>query len=222
MKMKLVSISFSMLCGTALAAQTPLHLEAGQSYCYEFSTAPFVQHGALTSPGGAVYFYFSNPIFNPGNLARVRVEMFEGSMAGAPLSSADFSSWYDSVGIGINGAWQDLQGSARLTVISGAVDLRGVEVIITGGPGPTSDFDLYGYGHIIPVQPPKVNISRIGASQAEITWATNHCGYIVETATSLPAASWTALTNPVTIRDGLFSVTISTGESQRVFRLHKP
>lgn len=222
MKMKSLVILLIMLCGPILSAQTSLQLTAGQSYCYEFSTVPFIHHGALDSPGGGVHFYFSSPIFNPGDLAQVRVEMFEGSMTGAPLHSAVFSTWYEVVGFGVHAAWQDLQGSARLTVLSGTVELRGVEVRITGGPGPSLDFDLYGYGHIMPVQPPRVDISRIGANLAEITWPTNHCGYILETAASLPATSWTGLTNRVAVRDGLFSVTIGTGESPRAFRLRKP
>src|SRR5262245_22638747 len=150
LKMKSLSLFWITLWAPAVWGQSFLHLTAGQSYSYEFSSVPFVQHGGLVAPGGGGFFYFSSENSDPAN--QVLVEIFESNFGDAPLRSQVFNNWFDSVAVGASGAWQDLQGGMRLTVLSGAVDLSGLEVRVFGGPA--EPFDVYGYGQIIPVPEP--------------------------------------------------------------------
>jgi hypothetical protein len=165
--MKAIFLSLTLLCPSALWAQSFLHLTAGQSYSYEFSTVPFTQSGALVLPSGGGIFYLADPTLNPGS--QVRVEMFEGRLGEVPLASSMVSSWniYEGVHVGAPNAWQDLEGSMRLTVLTGAVDLSGLEVRVFGGPGPLLDFNAYGYNQIIPVPEPST-WSLLGVGLAAI------------------------------------------------------
>jgi len=152
--MKSILLSLLMLCPSVLRAQSFLHLTAGQSYSYEFSTVPFTQSGALVLPSGGGFFYLAETTLYSGN--QVRVEMFEGRLGEVSLASNVFSYWstIDGVHVGAPDAWQDLEGSMRLTVLNGSVDLSGLEVRVFGGPGPLLDFNAYGYGQVVPVPEP--------------------------------------------------------------------
>jgi hypothetical protein len=159
----------TILCPSALWAQSSLHLTAGQSYSYEFSTVPFVQAGALVSPGAGGLFYLATP--NLEASSQVLVEMFEDRMDAAPSRTGMFTltEWTPEVNVGGTGSWQDLEGRMRLTVLTGAVDLTGLEVRVFGGPGPALEFNAYGYNQIIPVPEPStwsllgVGLAVIGA-----------------------------------------------------------
>jgi len=143
-----------MLCPPALWAQPFLHLTAGQSYSYEFSTVPFTQSGALVSPGAGGIFYLASPNLEVGS--QVLVEMFENRLDEVPFKASTFTltEWTPNVNVGGAGSWQDLEGRMRLTVLAGAVDLTGLEVRVFGGPGPALEFNAYGYNQIIPVPEP--------------------------------------------------------------------
>ena len=69
---------------------------------------------------------------------------------------------------------------------------------------------------------PRLGVSRFSSAQMQVTWPTNFDGYVLEQATSLPSASWTAVTNRVVTTSDSFSVTIGAGAPQRFFRLRKP
>ena len=68
----------------------------------------------------------------------------------------------------------------------------------------------------------RLSIARVGSASAEITWATNFAGHVLEHAASLPAAGWSTVTNAATTIGGRRSVTVETGATQRVYRLRKP
>jgi hypothetical protein len=69
---------------------------------------------------------------------------------------------------------------------------------------------------------PWLNISRAGTASVQITWATNFADYVLEYATSSPAAGWSTISNaPIGTGDRL-SVTVDTGISNRFYRLRKP
>jgi hypothetical protein len=67
-----------------------------------------------------------------------------------------------------------------------------------------------------------LNISRVGATAVEMTWATNFADHVLEYATNFPAAGWSAVTNAVATNGNHVSVTVDTEASQRFFRLRKP
>lgn len=214
-------ISFLMLlCPAAVWAQPILHLTAGQSYSYEFSTVPFVQIGALVRPGGGGFFYFATP-HNPG--VQVRVEMFENRLDPTPsrTNCVTLGQWAPEVSVGALDSWQDLEGRMRLTVLAGAVDLTGLEVRVFGGPDPALNFAAYGYGQIMP-PPPDLRIVREGAASLQITWLTNFADHVLESATSLPAADWSTVTNAAAIVGDHLSVTVGTDASKQFYRLRKP
>ena len=167
--MKSLLLFLATLCAPALWAQSSLHLTAGQSYSYEFSTVPFVQPGALVSPGGGGIFYLATPNLEVGS--QVLVEMFENRTDTAPFKTSRFvlTEWTSEVNVGGTGVWQDLEGRMRLNVLTGAVDLTGLEVRVFGGPGPAIEFNAYGYNQIIPIPEPStwslvgVGLVAIGA-----------------------------------------------------------
>jgi hypothetical protein len=67
-----------------------------------------------------------------------------------------------------------------------------------------------------------LNISRVGTVSVQITWATNFAGHVLEYTTSLPALSWSTVTNtPINMGHSL-SVTLDTAASARYYRLRKP
>ena len=167
--MKAIILSLTLLCSPDLWVQSFLHLTAGQSYSYEFSTMPFVQSGALVSPGAGGIFYLSTPNLEVGS--QVQVEMFENRVDATPFRTSAFTltEWTPEVNVGGTGSWQDLEGRMRLTVLTGGVDLTGLEVRVFGGPGPALEFNAYGYIQIIPVPEPStwsllgVGLAAIGA-----------------------------------------------------------
>ena len=66
-----------------------------------------------------------------------------------------------------------------------------------------------------------LNISRVEPASIQITWATNFSNQVLEYATSLPAASWSSVTNAVATIGDRLSVTMETGASTRYFRLRQ-
>src|SRR6266850_1141882 len=65
----------------------------------------------------------------------------------------------------------------------------------------------------------RLDISRVGTTAVQITWATNFVDHVLEYATSLPALSWSTVTNAVTTIGDRLSVTVDTGASNRFYRL---
>jgi len=69
---------------------------------------------------------------------------------------------------------------------------------------------------------PRLGIASTSPTQAQITWPTNFADHVLEHATTLPATTWTAVTNSASILGGRVSVSVDTAGEQRVFRLRKP
>jgi PEP-CTERM motif len=166
--MKSILLSLTLLWPPALWAQSFLHLTVGESYSYEFSTVPFTQAGTMLSQRGVGIFYLTSTDLDPAS--QVKVEMFEGRL-GEILLETHVANTENGVWVGVPGAWQDLEGSMRLTVLTGAVDLTGIGVVVVaGGPGPLFDSNLYGYNQIIPVPEPST-WSLFGAGLLAVgTW----------------------------------------------------
>jgi len=68
---------------------------------------------------------------------------------------------------------------------------------------------------------PRLRIAPLGAA-ARINWTTNWAGYHLESATTLPASTWTSVTNAASTVGADYSVTVETAGEQRVYRLRKP
>ena len=87
------------------------------------------------------------------------------------------------------------------------------------GSGQTVYFDDLTY--TIGFAPPSLTIAKTAPAQVLLQWPTNYAGFMVESALSLGAPSlWQPITNVVT--GTVFSVSVSTTNVARFFRLHKP
>lgn len=67
----------------------------------------------------------------------------------------------------------------------------------------------------------QLSMSRAGNASVQITWATNFADHVLEYATSLPAAGWSADTNAIATTGNRFTITVTTDESKRFYRLRK-
>jgi len=68
----------------------------------------------------------------------------------------------------------------------------------------------------------QLSISQLGTDSVQITWVTNFAGHVLECATSLPAAGWSTVTNAIATTGNRFSITVTTDESKRFYRLRNP
>lgn len=127
-------------------------LNTGDSYAYQFSSLPF---GGFSTSGNP-RAYFSLPIFpsDLGPSGTLRFEMFEDTPNGIPIFSRTLtmsSSIWDTDGT-VPNAWADIQGSIRLTMLSGsiAINVFSLQAMIPAG---TSGFNVYG-GRVYPIPEP--------------------------------------------------------------------
>lgn len=117
-------------------AQGFIHLTAGQSYTYSFSSLPSLGVGPDAYRAFA-YWSFTNASSYPAGTT-VSFEMFETSEMEAPIASSPLLYYQNTDErrgeiAGVFGAWQDLQGAMRVSVVSGAVDLSRIEVQVMDG-----------------------------------------------------------------------------------------
>ena len=70
---------------------------------------------------------------------------------------------------------------------------------------------------------PRLAIAKIAPAQVHLQWPTNYIGFMVQSALNLAAGSfWQAVPNVVTVNGAVFSVSVSTTNTARFFRLRKP
>jgi hypothetical protein len=128
MNSKPIATIAALLSPFSVLAQGSLTLNAGETYTFEFSTLPLI---GPTTPGlpfntfGSLSGIFS-PSLQPGSA--ILFEMFEGSVAETATGSQTLSA---PVGLPappgpfmfVDGAWQDLQGAVRISMLSGSATL---------------------------------------------------------------------------------------------------
>ncbi len=69
------------------------------------------------------------------------------------------------------------------------------------------------------LQPPQLQIANAAGGTVRLTWPATAGGYVVETATALAAADWTALTNAPTLTADRYTLTNGASDAVRFFRL---
>jgi hypothetical protein len=203
-------------------------LRAGEHYTCRFSSLPLYEAGTPLDSEPDDYWELQTAPIAPAIPLRFRLEMFEDDDTEDPVGVITYESsplqpaWdaFTCMSEG-SGNWQDLQGAVRVTVLDGTLQLNSLWVT-AWRPSGEGVFDVFYSGFITLAPKPRINILPTSDRQAEITWPTNFHGYVVETATSFSTARWTRLTNSVVAKEGLFSVTVGTEESHRLFRLAKP
>jgi hypothetical protein len=124
-----ISMALGLFANAWSIQAASLLLPAGESYTHQFNTLPFSSTGGGPPIGFASFGWMGAVL--PG-VNEVRVEMFETSVAQAPLSSITvFQSVSGLQSIGTNlsalGAWQDLQGVVRISVLSGSFSISDLD-----------------------------------------------------------------------------------------------
>ena len=100
-------------------------IAAGQVYDYTFTSLAFIELFTVQNQGGAGIF-LSDDLLDPGDI--VRLELFENSVSDTAFFTNDFTDPTYNFGVGVFNPvpWQDLQGSLRLSVLSGSINLNSI------------------------------------------------------------------------------------------------
>ncbi len=154
----------------------------------------------------------------PERLANIRVSVHNDNAGqlGDPVWSTDLFTAGDNAG----------SGPGVVVTITNALDqtgtFRGQWVRILALDDPVPDYflqmaEVEVYGRAVPVEPPipSLAVARSGNSFT-LTWSTNLSGFALESADTLPSASWNAVAGVVNN-----SVTITIGGGTRFYRLKK-
>ena len=148
---------FTMLAGVLPAgAQGTFFLNAGESVVFQFNGLPLVS--TLPNSGLSAFSVQAFPLFAPAE-ASFRLEMFENSVSEVPICTVQTTGpWRDPEwACFAPGAWQDLQGVGRLTMLTGSARFDEVfaEVQIPQGAGAGQ------YGAILSPVPEPASISLL-------------------------------------------------------------
>src|SRR5262245_4120920 len=118
MRLALILVTMIACCVTSPAQ---LHLKTGDVFVYQFTTLPWFDNRSSPAIGGQFYTY--------GNIqqgGQLQYEMFENAVAGPVLCLRTSEFQFDNGYIGdcqSDRAWQDLQGTIRLTMLQGTADI---------------------------------------------------------------------------------------------------
>ena len=117
-------VFIATLCAGGPHAYSQFVLNAGDSWTYQFAALPQIISGSGSAAllGG---YYFGLADYEVGT-DLLRIEMFENSLAEAPICSALLDTDPAIDGCSATGAWADFQGLARLTMLSGSATLEDV------------------------------------------------------------------------------------------------
>ena len=208
---------------TPLAGYGQVTLETGASYTHRFERLEFQGRSTfgIAEPSGTVFLYV-NPSF-PSGLGpndAYRVEIFEDTSAGPPVLSRTITatSSIHETDYRVPDIWGDLQGSIRVTVLSGSIILRvfSFQAIKVGSP---VEFDIYGTSRIFVPPPPVLSILPAPSALA-VRWPASGTNFVLEASSSLTSpVSWGPVTNAVALSGGMLSVTIEPAEARQFFRL---
>jgi hypothetical protein len=151
--MKHILIAIIMAAGVSFDGLSQgILLNAGDSYSYQFESLPFDGYFTFGTP--QAYFYLALSPSKLGSNGALRFEIFEDTPAGPPLFSRTVtaSSGMSDMSCTVPNAWADVQGSIRLTMVSGSVSISvfSLQCITAAGP---SGFGFYG-DRIYPVPEP--------------------------------------------------------------------
>lgn len=137
-------------------------LQAGDSYTYQFASLPFDHFSTVGSPAATFYIlpFQTRPL---GTTDILRIEMFENTPAGAPISSQTFTSASNpnDIGLVVPNAWGDRQGSIRLTMLSGSFRLDSFALAATVAT--RGGVNLYGEEITLAPEPSAVAMLTIGS-----------------------------------------------------------
>lgn len=149
----------------------------------------------------------------------ILLEMFEGApgtnlILSRTLTAAssldDFYAW-------VSYGWQDLEGSVRLTMLSGSASISN---FLVSAAKMTSPRGVTTYGTSLTF-PPRPKLQFVPSPSAlALRWPTSGASFVLESTLSLsPPLQWQLVTNPVQTVSNQFSVSVDYGFQSRFFRL---
>ena len=162
--MKTTTLCCLAIVSASLPATSQVLLNAGDTFTFEFTSIPL----ARIDPGGVPqngFFQFSMNEFASGAGDVIRWELFENSMVETPFAVNTLPPGL--VGFPrseLNFHWQDLQGVARLTMVSGSATLAGISIGEVGRfEGDDTSHSVYAL-NIVPVpEPPTIGLLAAAA-----------------------------------------------------------
>ncbi|HZN69810.1 MAG TPA: hypothetical protein VFB66_31340 [Tepidisphaeraceae bacterium] len=167
-RMATVVLTFVVLTLAALcqSARAQLRLDAGDAWTHEFTSLPVVITGAGPAERlSGFHFAMSNYELESDLL---RVEMFENTVAdGEPLCATLLDTYPPGDSCAAAGGWDDLQGTVRLTMLSGSALIESV-VIYHQVPTGVNEWTRYESG-VIPV-PEAGSCSWLAAGTVLALW----------------------------------------------------
>jgi hypothetical protein len=185
-------------------------MDAGDSYTYRFETLDLGFNGQPTNNFASILI---QPIRRDrGEPFVLRYELFEGPPLGTPILSNVFVSppAQFNYSDGVSNAWQDLDGSVRLTMLSGSANFFPPRFQVQRGG------DIY----FSPLLRLPLWISRRNDA-VEIRWITNGTKYyFLQMREPMVDAEWVGVTNPPVVVGGEKVVTVtSSNAAAKFFRL---
>lgn len=222
-KLALICAAAQFFC---LDGQAQLVLNAGESWCYHFSS--IAQTGSVSafveSPNGSFAVALDSASFQPGD--KLRYEMFESNLSEEPLCSGLLSSAPPfGATCQASGSWQDLAGVVRLTAVSGSLSVTGITLRIVKAGVSLSSYEVHAT-NVVPVAWPagSISLSAVGQpGRTILSWPqANADNFYLQGATNLLAPIiWRNVTNTAYPIGGAYYVTNDTTGANQFFRLQK-
>src|SRR6185503_4862631 len=102
----------------------------------------------------------------------LRHEMFENGTAGPPICAGFITGTNPNPSVtscDVDNAWQDLQGTVRLTMVSGSVTLQSISLQVGRFSG--GQYERW-MGGVVAILEPRLAIASLPHAQVELSWAT--------------------------------------------------
>lgn len=193
----------------------------GAAYVFEFDGATWTRQQKLSASDGAASDHFGWSVAVSDNVVAV------GARDDDTVVGPDAGSAYLFTRSGTT--WTQQQKLVPVDSFNGdrfgaSVALSFGNLVVGAAEKPLASPNGQGaaYVYVPGVTSTFLTVRKLDNSQALLTWSTNATGYVLETAASLPAMTWSSVTNAVEIAGDQFAVTVETASGRQFFRLHKP
>ena len=120
-------------------------------------------------------------------------------------------------------AWQDRNGTLRLTMLTGSCSVASVyiEASRPAAVNPLNRFEVYAASVSFTSPPPRLVAQRLPGA-VEVSWWTNGTtGYVLESANALATNQWAVVPASPVVVSNRYVVNVGTNESAAYFRLRK-
>ena len=216
--MKTFFLSLLLVLSTGLPGRAQIILNEGDVWDYHFTSMKLVSaNGIFGSPSGQLAIYFDS--FPSGTL---KWEVLEGAADASFIASGLLTP---ASGSGIVGAWsfrwQDLEGSVRLTMLTGACTVASVVPNTTTYGSVPNRWSTYSATTTSNSPQPRLVAQRLTNAVALSWWTNGTTGYVLETENVLATNQWTVVPTAPVIVSNRYVVTVGTNDSAAYFRLRK-